>query len=76
MVLFIVQEMQRRMQEQEQRLGGGRNTIVDVGEADGFDDEIIDDEDQEDDDELIVGDDEEKGRKVFGTMTGDGLEVT
>jgi clusterin-associated protein 1 len=69
-----LQEMQRRMQEQEQLLSGAQNVLVNDGNEDGLMDEIIDEEDQGDDDELIMGEEEQDGRRVFGTMTGDGLE--
>jgi clusterin-associated protein 1 len=72
---MFVQEMQRRMQEQEQLLSGAQNVLVNDGNEDGLMDEIIDEEDQGDDDELIMGEEEQDGRRVFGTMTGDGLEV-
>ena len=68
--------MQRRMQEQEQLLVTGQR--VDGNTYDyGLNDEIIYDDTQtyDDDDELVVGDDGSKERKMFGSMTGDGLEV-
>ncbi|XP_062511924.1 clusterin-associated protein 1-like isoform X2 [Corticium candelabrum] len=70
-----LQEMQRRMQEQEQLLVTGQR--VDGNAYDyGLNDEIIYDDTQtyDDDDELVVGDDGSKERKMFGSMTGDGLE--
>ena len=63
------------MQEQEQLLTGLQNVLMNTVDEDGLTDEIIDDEDQGDDDELIMGEEEQDGRRVFGTMTGDGLEV-
>ena len=64
------------MQEQEQLLVTGQR--VDGNAYDyGLNDEIIYDDTQtyDDDDELVVGDDGSKERKMFGSMTGDGLEV-
>ncbi|XP_065841989.1 clusterin-associated protein 1-like [Oscarella lobularis] len=77
-----LQEMQRRMQEQEQHLHGGINdTFALTGDSGVEHDDEEEDEDEEDGEDDDEEEEEEEGeirgkggRRVFGNMTGEGLD--
>eukprot|EP00118_Oscarella_pearsei_P017415 m.172298 g.172298 ORF g.172298 m.172298 type:complete len:1343 (+) comp39084_c0_seq21:24-4052(+) len=69
-----LQEMQKRMQEHESFLHGGQDPFSLTGDS-GVEHDEDEEDDDDDEDDIEVGSNGGKtGRRMFGNMTGDGLD--